>query len=73
MQAGQRVQAALVLTADTAPSSILCKGKTTGRKQPLSLCLPKIFIQSTVASKHNWCNLDEILIIQDFNDLSCCG
>lgn len=26
-----------------------------------------------MASKHNRCDLDEILITQDFNDLSCCG
>lgn len=59
--------------AHTVADGLLCKGKTAGRKQRLSLCLSKIFIHSTVASKHNWRNLDEILIIQDFNDLSCCG
>ena len=53
--------------------SFLCKGRNHGRKQPLSLFFSKIFIHSSVASKHNWCNLDEILIIRDFNDLSCCG
>lgn len=49
------------------------QGANHGRKQPLSLFLSKIFIHSTVASKHNWYNLDEILIIRDFNDLTCCG
>lgn len=33
----------------------------------------KIFILPTAASKHNLGELDEILIIQDLNDLSCCG
>lgn len=53
--------------------SFLCKGRNHGRKLPLSLFFSKIFIHCSVASKQNWCNLDEILIIWDFNDLSCCG
>lgn len=62
-----------LLIAHTAADSFLCKGTNHGRKQPLSLLLSKIFIHSAVACKHNWCSLDEILIIRDFNDFSCCG
>lgn len=49
------------------------RGGNRGRKQPLPLCPSKIFIPSIVATKQRPFNLDERLITQDLNDLSCCG
>lgn len=62
----------LITHTYTGADSVLGR-ENHGRKSPVSLGLSKIFIHSTVASKHNRCNLDEILIIRDFNYLIYCG
>ena len=54
------------------PTASCARGKPR-QEAASSLCFPKIFIHSSVASRHSGCNLDEILIIRDFHDLSSCG